>query len=354
MQMNSWQVESFGKPLVQALREVPAPAGTEVVLRIASCGVCHSDVHMHDGYFDLGGGHRLDLSRTVQPPRTLGHEIAGLVAAVGPDAQGVQVGDRRVAYPWIGCGSCALCVAGQEHLCTTPRALGVARDGGFASHVVVPHPRYLVDHGAIPDEQACTYACAGLTAFSALRKVGPLAPEDALLVLGAGGVGLSGIRMARQLCNVAPIVAEPDRAKWDLAREAGASDVIDPGDAGTLKSFLKATRGGAAAVVDFVGSGASFDFGFGALRKGGKLVCVGLIGGSSTIVPAMLALKAVSITGSYVGSLQELHELMALARAGAMPPLPLSLRPLADANQALDDLRAGKVRGRTVLRPTGA
>lgn len=354
MQMNSWQVESFGKPLVQALREVPAPQGTEVVLRIASCGVCHSDVHMHDGYFDLGGGHRLDLSRTVQPPRTLGHEIAGQVAAIGPDAQGVQVGDRRVAYPWIGCGSCALCAAGQEHLCTTPRALGVARDGGFASHVVVPHPRYLVDHGAIPDEQACTYACAGLTAYSALRKVGPLAPEDALLVLGAGGVGLSGIRMARQLCKVAPIVAEPDRAKWDLAREAGASDVIDPGDAGTLKSFLKATRGGAAAVVDFVGSGASFDFGFGALRKGGKMVCVGLIGGASTIVPAMLALKAVSITGSYVGTLQELHELMALARAGAMPPLPLNLRPLADANQALEDLRAGKVRGRIVLRPTGA
>jgi len=354
MQMNSWQVESFGTPLVQALREVPAPAGTEVVLRIASCGVCHSDVHMHDGYFDLGGGHRLDLSRTVQPPRTLGHEIAGQVAAVGPDAQGVQVGDRRVAYPWIGCGSCALCAAGQEHLCTTPRALGVARDGGFASHVLVPHPRYLVEHGTIPDEQACTYACAGLTAYSALRRVGPLAPDDALLVLGAGGVGLSGIRMARHLCKVAPIVAEPDRAKWDLAREAGASDVIDPGEAVTLKSFLKATRGGAAAVVDFVGSNASFDFGLGALRKGGKMVCVGLIGGASTVVPAMLALKAVSITGSYVGSLQELHELMALARAGALPPLPLNLRPLADANQALDELRAGKVRGRIVLRPTGA
>ena len=354
MQMNSWQVESFGKPLVQALREVPTPAGTEVVLRIASCGVCHSDVHMHDGYFDLGGGHRLDLSRTVQPPRTLGHEIAGQVAAVGPDAQGVQVGDRRVAYPWIGCGGCALCAAGQEHLCTTPRALGVARDGGFASHVLVPHPRYLVEHGTIPDEQACTYACAGLTAYSALRRVGPLAPDDALLVLGAGGVGLSGIRMARHLCKVAPIVAEPDRAKWDLAREAGASDVIDPGEAVTLKSFLKATRGGAAAVVDFVGSNASFDFGLGALRKGGKMVCVGLIGGASTVVPAMLALKAVSITGSYVGSLQELHELMALARAGALPPLPLNLRPLGDANQALDELRAGKVRGRIVLRPTGA
>jgi D-arabinose 1-dehydrogenase-like Zn-dependent alcohol dehydrogenase len=354
MQMNSWQVESFGKPLVQALREVPAPAGTEVVLRIASCGVCHSDVHMHDGYFDLGGGHRLDLSRTVQPPRTLGHEIAGQVAALGPDAQGMRVGDRRVAYPWIGCGSCALCAAGQEHLCTSPRALGVARDGGFASHVLVPHPRYLVEHGTIPDEQACTYACAGLTAYSALRKVGPLAAEDALLVLGAGGVGLSGIRMARHLCKVTPIVAEPDRAKWDLAREAGATDVMNPGEAGSLKSFLKATRGGAAAVVDFVGSNASFDFGLGALRKGGRMVCVGLIGGASTIVPAMLALKAVSITGSYVGSLQELHELMALARAGALPPLPLNLRPLADANHALDELRAGKVRGRIILRPTVA
>ena len=354
MQMTSWQVESFGKPLVQALREAPVPTGSEVVLRIARCGVCHSDVHMQDGYFALGGAHKLDLSRTVQPPRTLGHEIAGTVVAVGPDAQGARVGDRRVAFPWIGCGACALCTSGQEHLCSAPRALGVARDGGFATHVVLPHPRYLVDHGAMPQEQACTYACAGLTAYSALRKVGPLAADDALLVLGAGGVGLSGIRMARRLCNVAPIVAEPDRAKWDLARGAGAADVVDPGDAAALKALVKATRGGAAAVVDFVGSGASFDFGYGALRKGGKMVCVGLIGGASSIVPAMVALKAVSIVGSYVGSLQELQELMAWAREGTLPPLPVTLRPLAEANQALDDLRAGKVRGRTVLQADAA
>jgi D-arabinose 1-dehydrogenase-like Zn-dependent alcohol dehydrogenase len=183
-----------------------------------------------------------------------------------------------------------------------------------------------------------------------LRKVGPLAAGDALLVLGAGGVGLSGIRMASRLCKAAPIVAEPDRAKWDLARAAGAAEVIDPGDGAALKTLLKATRGGAAAVVDFVGSGSSFDFGTGALRKGGKMVCVGLLGGASTIVPAMVALKAISIVGSYVGSLQELQELMAFVREGALPPLPVTLRPLAQANQALDDLRAGKVRGRTVLQ----
>jgi alcohol dehydrogenase/propanol-preferring alcohol dehydrogenase len=349
MQMTSYQVEAFGKPLVQALREVPVPQGGEVVLRITRCGVCHSDVHMQDGFFDLGGGHKLDVSRTVRPPRTLGHEIAGTVAAMGPDVQDVRVGDRRVAYPWIGCGQCALCAAGQEHLCSNPQALGVARDGGFATHVVVPHARYLVDPGTLPDEQACTYACAGLTAYSALRKAGRLGEGEPLLVVGAGGVGLSGIRLAERLCGVAPIVAEPDQGKWELARAAGAREVIDPTAEGALKSLLKATGGGASVVVDFVGSGSSFDFGFAALRKGGRMVCVGLMGGASTIVPAMVSLKALSVTGSYVGSLQELQELMALGRAGELAPLPVSLRPLADAAQALEELRTGKVRGRTVL-----
>ncbi|MDH4050626.1 MAG: alcohol dehydrogenase catalytic domain-containing protein, partial [Rubrivivax sp.] len=136
--MISYQLESFGKPLAQVLRETPAPQGTEVVLRVGSCGVCHSDVHLRDGYFDLGDGGRVDLARSVQPPRTLGHEIAGTVVAVGPQAQGARVGDRRVVFPWIGCGQCSLCAAGNEHLCNRPQGLGINRDGGFADHVVVP------------------------------------------------------------------------------------------------------------------------------------------------------------------------------------------------------------------------
>lgn len=351
MQMTSWQVEEFGKPLVQAIREVPPASGTEVVVRITTCGVCHSDAHMQDGYFDLGGGHKLDLSRTVNPPRTLGHEIAGTVVAVGPDVVGVEAGDEGVVYPWIGCGRCELCEQGLEHLCATPHALGVARDGGFSTHVVVPHPRYLVPYDGLPPEQACTYACAGLTAYSALRKVGRLVPDSELLIVGAGGVGLSGVRLAQRLCGVAPIVAEPDQAKWPLAREAGAKDVIDPRADGALKALLKATRGGAAAVVDFVGSGDSFAFGLGAVRKAGHMVCVGLLGGSTPIVPAMLSLKALTLVGSYVGSLQELQEVLALAQQGKLPPLPVTTRALGEANAAMDDLRAGKVRGRAVLTP---
>jgi len=349
MSMTSYQVEAFGRPLSQVLRDIPTPEGTEVVVRVGSCGVCHSDVHLHDGYFDLGNEVKLDMTRTVKPPRTLGHEIAGTVVAVGPDAVGVKVGDKRVVFPWIGCGECSLCAAGYEHLCNSPRALGIHRDGGFATHTVVPHARYLLDYGSLAEEQACTYACSGLTAYSALRKVGTVGPKDPLLIIGAGGVGLSGIRLAKQMFGVAPIVVELDKAKWDVAREAGAGELIDPSAEGALKALLKAT-GGVAAAIDFVGAAATFNFGFGALRKAGKLVCVGLFGGSTPIVPAMVSMKAVSVTGSYVGSLQEMEELMSIARSGTLPDLPLGTQPLSSATQALEDLRAGRIRGRTILK----
>ena len=219
------------------------------------------------------------------------------VVAVGPDAVGVKVGDRRVVFPWIGCGECSLCAAGDEHLCNSPRALGIHRDGGFATHTVVPHAQYLLDYGSLAEEQACTYACSGLTAYSALKKIGTLGPKDPLLIIGAGGVGLSGIRLARQMFGVAPIVVELDRGKWDIAREAGAGELIDPSAEGALKALLKAT-GGVAAAVDFVGAASSFNFGFGALRKAGKLICVGLFGGSTPIVPAMVSMKAVSVAST--------------------------------------------------------
>jgi len=170
-----------------------------------------------------------------------------------------------------------------------------------------------------------------------------------LVIIGAGGVGLSGIRLAKQMFGVAPIVVEIDPSKWDLARGAGAGEVIDSRAEGALKALLKAT-GGAAAVIDFVGAGASFTFGFGALRKGGKLVCVGLLGGSTAIVPAMVSMKAVSVIGSYVGSLSEMQELMALAGSGVLPDMPVTQQPLAQATQALDDLRGGRVRGRVILK----
>ena len=315
--MRSYRLEHFGAPLVEQQSDTPAPAGREVVLRVGSCGVCHSDVHLADGYFDLGGGNRIDLTRSVAPPRTLGHEIAGTVVAVGPDVKGAAIGDRRVVYPWIGCGACAFCLAGDEHLCNAPRALGVTRDGGFADHVLVPDAKYLFEYAPLSEEQACTYACSGLTAFSALKKVAAIGANERLLIIGAGGVGLSGIRMAKALGFAPPIVAEVDRTKWDIAREAGAGEVIDPNADGASRSLLKVT-GGVAAAIDFVGAGETFSFGFNALKKGGTLVSDGLFGGATFLAPALVAMKAARILGSYVGSPLEMLELMTLARGHAL------------------------------------
>ncbi|HCL72433.1 MAG TPA: alcohol dehydrogenase, partial [Gammaproteobacteria bacterium] len=182
--MLSYQTGAPGAPLVEVESDTPVPSGTEVLVKTLACGVCHSDIHLHDGGFELGGGKRLEVGREGQ---VLGHEIYGEVVAVGPDAEGVQVGDRRVVYPWIGCGQCAVCQRGDEHLCTPGRALGIIVNGGFASHVMIPHAKYLFDKGDVADSLAATYACSGLTAYGAIKKLGELAAGDEVVIIGAGG-----------------------------------------------------------------------------------------------------------------------------------------------------------------------
>lgn len=350
--MLSYKMEAFGEKLVRVEEATPRPEGTQVLVRVGNCGVCHSDLHIWDGFFDLGGGHKLDLTARGTMPLTLGHEIAGEVVALGPDAggAGVAVGDRRVIYPWVGCDDCDYCASGDDNMCARPASLGVRLAGGYADHVLVPHPRHLLDYGDMPEELACTYACSGLTAYAALKKAGPLASGDPLLIIGAGGVGLQGVSLAKRVTGVAPIVADIDEAKRKAAIEAGASDAIDPTAPDAAKNLMKAT-GGFAGVVDFVGAEASAQFGIRALRKGGRLVIVGLFGGAFNYPLPMFPLMAVSVIGSYVGSLNEMRELLELARAEPVKALPIEVRPLDQADATLRDLRAGKITGRAVLQP---
>lgn len=348
--MRSYKVANFGQALIESIDPLPEPKGAEVLLRVSACGVCHSDLHLSEGRFDLGGGQFMDLTRAMQLPRTLGHEIVGEVRAVGPDADEVFVGVHRLVYPWIGCGECGLCASGAEHLCAKPRALGVNIDGGFADHVLVPDAKYLLDFGQIPEPLACTLACSGLTAYSALKKAPPLATDDRILIIGAGGVGLAAVRLAQPLLGTAPIVAEVDRGKWDAATLAGAVDVIDPTAPDIRKNLIRAT-GGFAAVFDFVGIPTTSEFGMAVLRKGGRMILVGLFGGSLSIALPTIPMRAISLVGSYVGSLEELRGLVALARDGGSQAMPLTARPLADAQASLEALRTGRVVGRIVLTP---
>lgn len=352
--MESYRVTTFGAPLTLQSEPNPVPKGREVLVRVTGCGVCHSDVHLHEGSFDLGGGRKIDMTRSLGLPRTLGHEIVGEVVRVGESVTDAdaEVGQQRVVFPWIGCQTCPICAAGDEHLCNQPRALGINCDGGYATHVLVPDPKYLFAFEGLDDGLAATYACSGLTAYGALKKARDAVKAGGdLLIIGAGGVGLSGVRMAEAVTGVKPIVADLDKAKWAAAREAGAREIIDPSDAEAGKALYRMTNGGVAAAIDFVGASSSFTFGFNALRKSGRLIVVGLFGGSASLPVPMFPLKNATIMGSYVGNLEEMRELMALARSGKVPGLPLADRPLGDANEVLSSLASGKIVGRVVLCP---
>jgi len=348
--MISYQLTRYGQPLERTESARPDPVGAEVLLQVEACGVCHSDLHLRDGFFNMGNGKQLDLSKGRELPLTLGHEIAGTVVARGHDAGGVAIGARRVVYPWIGCGACPSCAAGQEHLCPRSQALGVTRHGGFSDHVLVPHPRYLFDFGDRPATLACTYACSGLTAYGAVRKVLSRVEGRPLVIIGLGGVGFAALRLAQAVTAASIIAVDVDEATLQAAAETGAA-VVDARADDVAKQIRRLTDGGAPAAIDFVGAESSATLGLATLTTGGLLVIVGLFGGQLRTALPLLPLRSLTIQGSYVGSPEEMRELMELVDTGKVSPIPVRPRPLGDAQTVLNDLRDGRAVGRMVLTP---
>ena len=346
--MLSWQVVEHGKPLQRIAFETPTPQGTEVLVRVTRSGVCHSDLHIWDGYFDLGGGKRFYVKdRGCVPPFTMGHEPFGVVEALGPAVSRIdkklKKGQKKLVYPWIGCGKCDVCKAGQDNYCVSgSRFLGVNRAGAYSTHVLVPHPKYLLDASGIDESFASTLACSAVTAYSAVNKL----PEkaDSVAVLGCGGLGLIGISIlkAKGIKNI--IGCDIDDSKLAAALKAGAKKTVNMRSPEAAKALA-----GIAGAIDFVGSPATAVPGIAALRKGGRYVLCGLFGGEITHPLPPIAQRAIGIIGSYVGSLQELREVVALAKKKKIKPTPVETRPGRDANAALEDLKAGRVLGRIVL-----
>jgi len=349
--MLSWDIIEHGKPLQKVLKETPRPTGAEVLVRVTRAGVCHSDLHIWEGYFDWGGGKRFYVrERGCIPPFTLGHEPFGVVEALGPRARGVKVGARRLVYPWIGCGKCAVCKAGQDNYCVSgTRFLGVNRSGAYASHMIVPDSRYLLDASGIEESFAATLACSALTAYSGINKMPKLGPRDWIAVLGCGGLGLIGVSILRGKGVKNIVACDIDESKLAAAKKAGAKAVLDtraPDGIARLQALAGGSLGGA---IDFVGMPATANLGLAALRKGGRYVLCGLFGGELTHPLPPIAQRAIGIQGSYVGSLQELKEVVALAKKRKIKPTPVETRPADEVNRSLDDLKAGSVLGRVVL-----
>jgi D-arabinose 1-dehydrogenase-like Zn-dependent alcohol dehydrogenase len=251
----------------------------------------------------------------------------------------------------MGCGECMVCRRGDENLCATPRNLGVFSDGGYSTHLMVPHPRYLFDIGKLTPTQAAPLACSGVTTYSALKKVGEDLKTQPVVVIGAGGLGLMSIALHKAMGGHSVIMVDIDPVKREAALKAGAAAAIDGGAPDAAKQIIAATKGGAWAVIDLVGSSQTARLGLDSIIKGGQLIIVGLFGGDVTVPTPFFPMRAMSVRGSYVGSLTEMKELLDLVSRTGAPPVPLRTRPLEEVNETLNDMRQGKIIGRVVLTP---
>jgi D-arabinose 1-dehydrogenase-like Zn-dependent alcohol dehydrogenase len=350
--MKSFKVAEFSAPLEPVDAPTPEPLGTQVLLKVKAAGVCHSDLHIWEGGYQLGHGRgQLSLKdRGISLPLTMGHETVGEVVALGPEAkgQGVTIGETRLIYPWIGCGTCPVCRAGDENMCMRPRCLGVYCDGGYADHISVPHPRYLLDLKGLDPVAAAPYACSGVTTYSALKKV-EFALGEPIVIFGAGGLGLMALLKA--MGGKGALMVDIDARKREAALSAGAIGAVDGTAPDAARQLVKMAGQPIRAAIDLVGNPETASIGFDCLTRGGKLVMVGLFGGGAPWALPLIPIKAVTIQGSYVGNLRETQELLDLIHAKKVVPIPVTRRPLEKAYETMLDLKEGKLVGRAVLTP---
>ena len=239
-------------------------------------------------------------------------------------------------------------------MCQNGRAIGIFQHGGYATHVLAMHPRHLIDPGTLDPALAATYACSGITVYSAIRKAMPLPPDAPLLVIGAGGLGLSALAVLQALGHRNTIVVDVSAEKRAAALAAGASQVIDGNGEDVTARIVAAAGAPLGAIIDLVNGTATAAIAFAALRKGGKLIQVGLFGGELRLPLPLMAMRALSVQGSFVGSVKDLRALVQLAQGGTLPGLPITEVPMHTADAALMRLRDGRVTGRLVLRAEAA
>jgi propanol-preferring alcohol dehydrogenase len=348
--MDVWALTEWGRPLEKIRQPIPIPHGTDVLLKVTHAGVCHSDLHTAEGFYDIGKGQRFYVKdRGIQLPIALGHEILGEVAAVGPDAGSVSIGSRQIVYPWLGCGCCTRCGQEEDNLCAAQRGLGTLRNGGFAEYVVVPHPKYLVDLGNLDPAVACTFGCSGITTLSAVSKVMPLPENEAVLLIGAGGLGLAAISVLKSYGHRFIVSADINDEKLAAAAAAGATKTVNTSSSSAVKDVLAATNGPVIAVIDFVNSSGTAAMVNSLVAKGAKWVQVGVMGGSIEMSLVANIFKGLTIYSNITGNLDELRRVVQMAKEEKLSPLPVQKMPWNSVNEAMSLLKAGKVSGRVIL-----
>lgn len=333
-------LHDFKKPLSIEEVECPHPEADEVLIQVEACGACHSDVHVADGDWK-------QLSGIVKRPLILGHEIVGHVVEKGGAVHDLQIGDC-VGVPWIhwSCGECEFCREGNENLCSLQKITGVTVDGGYAEFVKAPATHTMKIPDGLSALEAAPLFCAGLTVYRALKGASMVAGQR-LAVFGIGGLGHLAVQFGRAF-GAEVTAIDISEEKLELARTFGAADALNAATTDVVEQLRR--KGGAHVSLVTSGAKASYDTAFSGLRPTGTLLVVGLPAENICFAPILMVAKEVRIHASTVGTRQDLREVLSMAAAGKVR-CQVVVRPLAQANETLDQLRKGQVSGRIVLTP---
>src|ERR1700756_2060369 len=338
--MKAAVLREFKKPLAIEEMAQPRPVAGEVLIRIEACGVCHSDVHVADGDWP-------QFAKIVKTPLIPGHEIAGHVVEKGAAVQDLKIGDR-VGVPWIywTCGECEFCREGNENLCSRQKITGVTVDGGYAEFVKAPATHALKIPDGLSALEAAPLFCAGLTVYRALKSAG-IVPGQRLAVFGIGGLGHLAVQFGRAF-GAEVIAIDISDKKLELARTFGAPEALHAATTDVVRQLRR--KGGVHVSLVTSAAKSAYDTAFSCVRPSGTLLVVGLPAENICFPPILMAAGEVRIRATAVGTRQDLREVLALAAAGKVR-CQVAAWPLAQANEALDLLRKGKVSGRLALTP---
>src|SRR5690242_15234722 len=336
--MKAAVLHDFKQPLVIQDVSQPKPEAGEVLIAVEACGVCHSDLHVADADWT-------QLAGIIKKPLILGHEIVGRIVEKGAAVRELRIGDR-IGVPWIHwtCGDCEFCREGNENLCPKQKITGVTVDGGYAEFVKAPASHALKIPDVLPSADAAPLFCAGVTVYRALNQA-KVSMGQRLAIFGIGGLGHIAVQMGRAL-GMEVIAVDISEEKLELAKSLGASHTLHAASTDLVKG-LRRMGGAHVALVTSVAK-AAYDLAFRCVRPSGTLLMVGLPAENICFPPIAMAAKEIRIQASSVGTRQDLRDVLAMAVAGKVR-CHVATRPLAEANQVLNQLRHGQISGRIVL-----
>jgi alcohol dehydrogenase, propanol-preferring len=328
--MKAAVVHSFDKPLVVEDVPIPEPGREQVLVRIETCGLCHTDIHAARGEWPV----------KPTPPFIPGHEGVGIVTKLGSgNSHGLEVG-MRVALPWLGyaCGDCRYCNTGRETLCESQKNMGYSINGGFAEYAI-GYARHVV---RVPDgidpTDAAPLTCAGVTTYKAFKVADLASPACVVAVFGAGGLGHLAIQYAR-IMGASVVAVDTNPARLETALAVGAEHVVQAGEQDVVAA-IKAL-GGADAAISTAVNPIAFEQALASLTRGGTLVCVGLPAENGMTVPIFeTVLGGLTVRGSIVGTHRDLEEVFELHRRG-LTEVERGEVPLDDVNDAIESVLDG-------------